>query len=163
MHRTCGLNNPWDRTFGRCHNWIGIPGIPPHVTPKGSSGWSKKEKNVFTSTNYISSLSHLASLDSRNDQGFLFFHYYRDIFLFCQLGRLHAWPASGKHQWMVCLPKESKYDLQNICEYLSSNWERALSMLWTEHVWLAWHCPHHVCTNTFNPLAKRIRSPAHNY
>ena len=39
MHRTCYLINPWHRTCRRCHNWVGIPGRPPYVTPCGSAGW----------------------------------------------------------------------------------------------------------------------------
>ena len=33
VHRTCGLNNPCHRTYGRYHKWVGIPGRPP---PMGS-------------------------------------------------------------------------------------------------------------------------------
>ena len=43
VHGThCGLNNPWHRTCGRSHNWIGIPGRPPCVIPRGPAGWQKK-------------------------------------------------------------------------------------------------------------------------
>ena len=41
-HGTCGLNNPWHRTCGRCHNWVVIPGRPPYVTPSGSAGLKKQ-------------------------------------------------------------------------------------------------------------------------
>ena len=47
MHGTCGLNNPWHRTCGRCHNWVGIPGRPPHVIPRGSAGLKKKYLKLY--------------------------------------------------------------------------------------------------------------------
>ena len=38
VHGTCGLNKPWHRTCGRCHNRVGIPISPPFVIPRGSAG-----------------------------------------------------------------------------------------------------------------------------
>ena len=46
-HGTCGLNNPWHRTCGRCHNWVGIPGRPPNVIPCGSAGSEKRLSPVI--------------------------------------------------------------------------------------------------------------------
>ena len=36
-------------SFGRCHNWVGIPGRPAYVIPRGSAGWKK----VFLWTLYF--------------------------------------------------------------------------------------------------------------
>ena len=37
-----GVQGTLGTTCGRCHNWVGIPGRPPYVTPRGSAGWKNR-------------------------------------------------------------------------------------------------------------------------
>ena len=37
---TCGLNNPWHH-LRKISSWVGNPGKPPYVTPRGSAGLKK--------------------------------------------------------------------------------------------------------------------------
>ena len=43
MHGTCGLNNPWHH-LRKMSSWVGNPGRPPYVIPRGSAGFEKKSK-----------------------------------------------------------------------------------------------------------------------
>ena len=44
MHGTCGLNNPWHRTSGRCHNRVGNPGRLPSVSLRLVGGQQDEPK-----------------------------------------------------------------------------------------------------------------------
>ena len=41
MHGTCGLINPWHH-LRKMSSWVGNPGRPPYVIPRGSAGLKKK-------------------------------------------------------------------------------------------------------------------------
>ena len=41
MHGTYGLNNPWHH-LRKMSSWVGNPGRPPYVIPRGSAGLKKK-------------------------------------------------------------------------------------------------------------------------
>ena len=49
----CGFTYTIDKKCGRCHNWVGIPGRPPYVIPRGSAGWNKKRQKVILASMYI--------------------------------------------------------------------------------------------------------------
>ena len=40
VHGTCGLNNPWHH-LRKMSSWVGNPGRPPYVIPRGSAGLKK--------------------------------------------------------------------------------------------------------------------------
>ena len=46
MHGTCGLINPWHH-LRKMSSWVGNPGRPPYVIPRGVSRIEKKIKSAF--------------------------------------------------------------------------------------------------------------------
>ena len=54
VHGTCGLINPWHH-LQKMSSWVGIPGRPPYVIPRGSAGLKKKAgmRNHFASMSTI--------------------------------------------------------------------------------------------------------------
>ena len=48
---------------GRCHNWVGIPGRPPYVIPRGSAGWNKKKRHNVLCACFILTRYHRFTLE----------------------------------------------------------------------------------------------------
>ena len=60
VHGTCGLINPWHH-LRKMSSWVGNPGRPPYVIPRGSAGLKKKKtREKWVILTGISVHGHLA-------------------------------------------------------------------------------------------------------